>query len=93
MDRYVHLAMIDSRVALALAAHDKLWHDVVGGALAAERKRFRSLVADEVAKLRAEFDLRIAGLLAEIDKRGLGGDRGEIIDLPAMPLRRSRDAA
>ena len=54
-----------------------------------ERQRHRA----EVEKLRAEHDLRISALLSEVEKlqRGIGG-RGEVVDLPALPLRSQRRA-
>ncbi|MDN3279101.1 hypothetical protein QWJ07_32890 [Frankia sp. RB7] len=76
----------DSKIAAALAAHDELWHDVIGMLIAGERKKMRA----EVQKLREEHDLRISALLQGTEKleRGLG-DRGAVVELP-NPLRSRR---
>ena len=80
---------VDGRITATIAAHDELWRDVHGAVIAEERKRWRT----EVEKLRSEHDLRISALLSEVEKlqRGIG-DRSEVIDLPALPMRSARRA-
>jgi hypothetical protein len=57
-------------------------------------EQLRGEFADEIDKLRSEFDLRLSALLQATEKLERtvgGGDRGEIIDLP-NPLRSRRRA-
>jgi hypothetical protein len=76
-------AIVDEKLKL----HDEIWREVFGQVIAHERKRHR----DEVEKLRSDHDLRICGLSQSVEKLERGnGDRGEVIDLPALPMVRSR---
>jgi hypothetical protein len=76
-------AIIDEKID----RHTEIWREVIGRVIAQERKRHR----DEVGKLRSDHDLRICGLSQSVEMLERGnGDRGEVIDLPALPMVRSR---
>ena len=58
------------------------WTDAIGEALAEERLQMRDHVAEQIGLLRAELTVQRAA------------ERGQFIDLPALPIRRrSSDAA
>ena len=90
------MADIDSRIAAAFEA--RAWEheatlEAIGMAFAEERKHGRGELAAGIEKLKSEFDLRLSALLQATEKleRGIGGDRGTVIDLPAI-LPRDRRA-
>jgi hypothetical protein len=68
-------ALVDERIAAALAGRVEFWKDVAGSVLAAERRRGREELAAAVGSLRADL--------------AHGTNKAEIIDLPALPLRRT----
>lgn len=81
------VADVEAIVDEKINRHTEIWRDVMGQVIAHERKRHRA----EVEKLRSEHDLRIGGLLKSVEKLKRGTcDRGEVIDLPALPIPRSR---
>jgi hypothetical protein len=76
-------AWADRKIAAALEAHgfNRLQTDALGMTLAAERKSMREEIAAAVGELRAEVNMQRAA------------ERGQILDLPALPLRRRSNAA
>jgi hypothetical protein len=55
--------------------------DVVAMVISEERKRERAELAEAIGQLRAEFNVQRAA------------EKTDVIDLPALPLRRKSDAA
>ena len=90
--RYLEKRVTD-KVLNQVAVFQLVNQDATGAALGHERKLTRQRLENEIAKLKSEFDQRIAGLQVEIDrlKRGLVDDRGAVVDLP-NPLRGRRVA-
>jgi hypothetical protein len=83
------VADVEAIVEEKINRHAEIWREVIGQVIAQERKRHRA----EVGKLRSDHDLRISGLAQSVDKLEHGnGDRGEVIELPTLPLRSSRRA-
>ena len=84
------IAEVEAIVDEKLKRHDEIWREVIGQVIAHERKRHR----DEVGKLRSDHDLRICGLSQSVQELERGnGDRGEVIELPALPLLQGRRRA
>ena len=73
-------AWADARIDRALAEHNRGLTEVLGQVVAEERHRMREHVAEQIGLLRAELTVQREA------------ERGQILDLPALPLRR-RDAA
>ena len=80
-----HMREAENRIAEALPGIATVIHEV--------RRQLRREFADEIAKVESQFDLRVSAMLAEVEKRqrAIGGDRGEVIDLP--PVLRSKRRA
>ena len=64
-----------------MAAFSELQQQILGELVAEIRKQLRDEIQTAVGELRAEFNVM----------RSV--DRGDVIDLPALPLRRRNDAA
>jgi hypothetical protein len=75
-------AYVDDRIAATLEP----LRAAIGVVVAQERQAHRA----EIEKLNEAFDLRISAALQAVEKleRGIGGDRGAIIDLPAFVGKR-----
>jgi hypothetical protein len=84
----------DARVDAALAAHDKLWIEAVGGALAEERELWRAEFAQALAEYGARGDQTVAQLRQEI-ARTKAVDDGTLIDITpaASVVRKTKDNA
>ncbi|MCA1390775.1 hypothetical protein I6F20_17045 [Bradyrhizobium sp. IC3123] len=77
---------IDERISAALVEHDVARDDAHGMVIAQGRKRLKEVrheMQEQIDQLRA--DIEIATHAAERDH-----GRGEIVDLPALPLRSQR---
>jgi hypothetical protein len=79
-------AWCDRKIAAALEAHgfNEIQTDAIGMTLAEERKAMREEIQAAIDELRAELALQRAHDVPKV---------GEIIDLPALSLRRRGDAA
>ncbi len=74
----------DRKIAAALeqrSSFSEFERDVIGMTLAEERKKMRAELAEAIGQLRAELNMQRAH------------DKGTIIDLPALPRRRTNGAA
>jgi hypothetical protein len=99
-ERPTTLADIDAKIA----EHRAVWLEVQARAISHERQLHRAEVAklreefaedlaalrSIVADIRNEHDLRISAVLHATEKleRGLGGDRGDVVELPSFIQRR-----
>jgi hypothetical protein len=74
-------AYVSDEIKRALAEYTELHREVLGAALAHERKLRRAEVE--------QLDLRLSALLGEVTKKQAVADGG-VVELPALPLRASR---
>ena len=69
---------IDGKISAAIAARDEFWRDVFGAVIAEERKKMRAEVQERIGLLRADLTIEKAA------------ERGDVVELPALPLRNRR---
>ena len=82
-------AWVTGHITRAIAERDAFWREVHAEVLATERKKTDA----KFARLRAEFELRLGALAAELNKQRAVAD-GSIADLlPPVPQRKRNAAA